>query len=90
LPGVTTATGRIATQTLTMDVRGTPEKIRKFVANLEKLPRAFQVNSINLSTQIATGAGAANVPGGNQTAAISGSLFVMPEFTDPTLPAAAK
>ncbi len=88
LPGVATQIGRIATQTVTLDVRGTASKIRAFIANLEKLPRAFQVTSLTLSTQTTTGKDAASVPGGNQTAAITGSMYLMPEFAAP--PAAAK
>lgn len=83
LPGVATPIGRVAAQTVSMDVRATPAKIREFVANLEKLPRAFQVTSINLSTQT-TAKGRATAPGGNQTAAISGQMFLMPTFVDPT------
>lgn len=89
LPGVAIPMGRTASQSITLDVRGTEAKIRKFVANLEKLPRAFQVTSLNINVALTTGTGgaAAATPGGNTTAAISGSLFLMPEFVDPTVPA---
>lgn len=101
LPGVATPIGRIASQTVTLDVRGSEAKVRKFVANLEKLPRAFQVTSLNISIQSSAGGGGGNAAGaasggggnaaaagGNTTAAIIGTVYLMPEFVDPTKAAA--
>ncbi|MGQ0846232.1 MAG: hypothetical protein ACT4QF_19085 [Sporichthyaceae bacterium] len=97
LPGVASPIGKIASQLVTMDVRGKPDQIRKFVANLEDLPRAFQVTSLNLNIQAAGGGGAgaagggagAAVAGGSTTAQIGGTMFLLPEFAAPKQPAAA-
>ncbi|MGQ0465219.1 MAG: hypothetical protein ACT4QG_07840 [Sporichthyaceae bacterium] len=95
LPGVATPIGRLASQQLTMDVRAKPDQIRKFVANLEKLPRAFQVTSLNLNLQTAAAAGTAGTvaaataaAGAATSAQITGTMFLMPEFAVPPQPAA--
>jgi Tfp pilus assembly protein PilO len=102
LPGVATPIGMIASQQLTLDVRGKPDQIRKFVANLEKLPRAFQVNTLNLNIAAAAGGGGAGaggaaagagggaaLAGGSTTAQLGGQMFLMPQFEAPPQPAVA-
>jgi Tfp pilus assembly protein PilO len=49
LPGVGQQIGQVASQSVSLTVRGTAADIRKFVANLEQLPRAFEVTSLNLT-----------------------------------------
>jgi len=99
LPGVATPIGQIASQQLGMDVRAKPDQLRKFVANLEKLPRAFQITSLTFKVQAAGaggggasavvstgGAGASAALGGNASAQIGGQMFLMPEFGAPAAP----
>ncbi len=89
LPGVGTAVGDIASQTVTMNVGGTPAQIREMLANLEMLPRAFAVTSVSLTTQSPTapaaGSTAPVVSGApEQLVTITGDMFVMPKVVDPT------
>ena len=79
LPGIAAPLAQIAAQTITMDVKGTEEQIRKLVGNLEQLPRAFEVTTVSLSNAAATETTTAV-----QTAAITGQMFVMPTLADPT------
>jgi hypothetical protein len=86
LPGVATPIGQIAGQKLTINASGTPSQIRKFVANLEKLPRAFAVNTISLSKQTVAQEPTETVSTAPdaQTVTITGDMFVMPKVVDPT------
>jgi hypothetical protein len=94
LPGVAMPISQIAGQKLTINVIATPSQVREFVANLEKLPRAFAVETISLSKQAAAttagstgtaaGTGTPNVNPDSQTAVITGDMFIMPKVVDPT------
>lgn len=88
LPGVGAPIGAIASQTVTMNVGGSPAQVRKMLANLEMLPRAFAVTLVSLSTQgpaAAAGTTAPVVSGAStQIATITGDMFVMPKVVDPT------
>jgi|GEM_PF-897559 len=93
LPGVGAAIGQIASQRVSMDARGTPAQIRNFIANLERLPRAFEVTTVTLTKPApalgvpASGGIAAPpaAPDANfQTATITGQMFLMPPVSDPT------
>jgi Tfp pilus assembly protein PilO len=92
LPGVGSAIGQVAAQQVSLDAKGTPAQIRAFVANLEKLPRAFEITAVNL-TQAAAAAttGTATTPpavaspdAGLEQASITGQMFLMPKVDDPT------
>lgn len=85
LPGVSGPVGEIASQQVSLDVAGSEAQIRKLVANLEQLPRAFQVTTVSFSNALAT----EEVPA-TTTASITGEMFVMPELADPTANAPAK
>jgi Tfp pilus assembly protein PilO len=87
LPGVAAVPAQIASQQVTMDVKGSEAQIRKMVANLEDLPRAFEVTTVSLSNP-ATGAKGDAVQ--TTTATITGQMVVMPALKDPTLAAKAK
>jgi hypothetical protein len=97
LPGVAAVPAQIASQQVTMDVKGTEAQIRKMVANLEDLPRAFEVTTVNLSNPSSgtaagtatgtAGTAAAAVVDTGSTATITGQMFVMPALADPTLAA---
>lgn len=80
LPGVAAPIGEIASQQVSMDVDGTEEQIRRLVANLEQLPRAFQVTTVSISNTAATGEAPAST-----TATVTGDMFVMPKLADPTV-----
>jgi Tfp pilus assembly protein PilO len=54
LPGVGTTIGQVASQQVSLTVRGSAADIRKFVANLEQLPRAFEVTTVNLTQPVPT------------------------------------
>jgi Tfp pilus assembly protein PilO len=54
LPGVGTTIGQVASQQVSLTARGTAADIRKFVANLEQLPRAFEVTTVNLTQPVPT------------------------------------
>jgi len=86
LPGVAAPISQIAGQKLTINVSGTPSQIRNFVRNLEKLPRAFAVNTISLNQQSAAQAPteSASTALDAQTVTITGDMFVMPKVQDPT------
>jgi Tfp pilus assembly protein PilO len=86
LPGVAAPISQIAAQTLTINVSGSPNEIRAFVRNLEKLPRAFVVNAISLSEQGPSQAPSENasVAPNAQTVVITGEMFNMPKVVDPT------
>jgi Tfp pilus assembly protein PilO len=86
LPGVAGPAVDIASQKLTINVSGTPGEIRSFVRNLEKLPRAFAVNLINVTQQSAAAAPTETVSTAPdaQTVTITGDMFVMPKVVDPT------
>jgi Tfp pilus assembly protein PilO len=96
LPGVGTAIGQVASQQVTLNAKGTPAQVRAFVANLEKLPRAFEVTAVNLTlpqqstatTTGSTGPTTAAAPDANlEQATITGQMFLMPSIADPTKPA---
>jgi Tfp pilus assembly protein PilO len=99
LPGVGATIGQVASQQVTLNAKGTPAQIRAFVANLEKLPRAFEVTTVNLtlpqqvSGSPATVGSAPAVPAspdaGLEQATITGQMFLMPKVDDPTKPATA-
>jgi Tfp pilus assembly protein PilO len=91
LPGVASAIGQVASQQLTLDAKGTPAQLRAFVANLEKLPRAFEVTTVNITTPIAIANSAPTAPGTVvapdaklSQATITGTMFLMPKVDDPT------
>lgn len=79
----------IAAQRVSMNVAASPAQIRDFVANLEKLPRAFAITSIGLVTSAAAPAAGTTAPVATgsdlQTATISGEMFVMPKLADPQI-----
>ncbi|HEY2832458.1 MAG TPA: hypothetical protein VGJ14_08545 [Sporichthyaceae bacterium] len=91
LPGVGTAIGQVAAQQVSLDAKGTPAQVRAFVANLEKLPRAFEITAVNL-TQAAVGTTGTTTPppavvspdAGLEQASITGQMFLMPKVDDPT------
>ncbi|MBA3742105.1 hypothetical protein [Sporichthya sp.] len=85
LPGVSAPIGQIAAQKLTINVSGTPSQIRAFVGNLEKLPRAFAVNTIGFVQQAAGTSPTEDVSTAPdaQTVTITGEMFVMPKVEDP-------
>jgi Tfp pilus assembly protein PilO len=96
LPGVAAPVGQIAGQKVTINVSGSPSEVRSFVANLEKLPRAFAVDTIQLaatapaaatSTTPGAAAGNVSVAPDAQTVTITGNMFVMPKVIDPLVPA---
>lgn len=80
LPGVAAPVGEIASQPVSMDVAGTEDQIRRLVANLEQLPRAFQVTTVSVNNTAAT----AETPA-STTATVTGEMFVMPKLADPTV-----
>jgi hypothetical protein len=91
LPGVGSTVGQVASQQVTLDAKGTPAQLRAFVANLEKLPRAFEVTTVNLTNPTVTANGATTTPGtvvapdaNLSQATITGTMFLMPKVDDPT------
>ena len=82
LPGIAAPVAEIASQQVTMDVKGTAEQIRKMMRNLEELPRAFQVLTLNV-----TNGGPADPADQNevemQSAAITGAMYLLPTLADP-------
>jgi Tfp pilus assembly protein PilO len=96
LPGVAMPMGQIAGQKVTINTTASPSQVRAFVANLEKLPRAFAVDTISLTQQtaaatgtgtatgVSTGTSTPNVDPNSQTVTITGDMFVMPSVVDPT------
>jgi Tfp pilus assembly protein PilO len=86
LPGVASPVSQIASQKLTINISGTSAQVRGFVANLEKLPRAFEVNAISLSHQAATTTPTetASTEPDAQTVTLSGVMFLMPKVQAPT------
>jgi len=93
LPGVGSTIGQVAAQQVSLDAKGTPEQIRAFVANLEKLPRAFEITGVNLTqsaVSTTTTPGAVVAPdAGLEQASITGQMFLMPKIVDPTKTAAS-
>jgi Tfp pilus assembly protein PilO len=77
LPGVAAPISEIAAQKLTLNVSGTPRQIRAFVGNLEKLPRAFAVNTISLAQQATAQqpTESASTAPDAQTVTITGDMF---------------
>ena len=68
LPGVGTTIGQVASQAITLTARGTAADIRKFIANLEQLPRAFEVTTVNLTQPVpVTATPAVSTTGGTTT-----------------------
>jgi Tfp pilus assembly protein PilO len=92
LPGVAAPISQIAAQKVTINVSGSPSEVRAFVKNLENLPRAFAVDTIQLTQQAptATPTETVSVAPDAQTVTITGNMFVMPKVSDPTAAAPAK
>jgi Tfp pilus assembly protein PilO len=68
LPGVGTTIGQVASQQISLTARGTAADIRKFIANLEQLPRAFEITTVNLTRPVpASVTPAAPTTGGTTT-----------------------
>ncbi len=86
LPGVAAPIASIAGQKLTINVSGSPTQIRAFVANLEKLPRAFAVSTISLAQQSASQEPSENTStaADAQTVTITGDMYLLPKVVDPT------
>lgn len=94
LPGVAAPISQIAQQKITINVTATESQIRQLMANLEKLPRAFAVDTLSLSKSGGGGATAGtgtagspttpNVDPDAQTATITGNMFVMPKVDYPS------
>jgi hypothetical protein len=93
LPGVGSTIGQVASQQVTLNAKGTPVQVRAFVANLEKLPRAFEITTVNLTlpNTTATGTTTTTTPGtvvapdaNLEQATITGQMFLMPKVDDPT------
>jgi hypothetical protein len=72
--GATTAAD-LATQSVSLTIEGTYEEVRKLIANLEGMPRAYLITSLTL--------GSGTTPG-TFTAIIDGTMFAMPPIDDPT------
>ena len=65
--------GQLASQTVSVSVTGTYEQTRQLLENLEHMPRAYLITSVNLA-------------GGDTdsyTTSIAGEMFVMPPIEDP-------
>jgi hypothetical protein len=87
LPGVAAPISQIAGQKVTINVSGSPSEIREFAVDTLSFTAAAPVGA---GTPTA-GAPAANVSVAPdaQTVTITGNMFVMPKFVDPTAPAAS-
>jgi Tfp pilus assembly protein PilO len=73
LPGVGTTIGQVASQQITLTARGTAADIRAFIANLEQLPRAFEITGVNLTQPVpatATPSTTATTTGGTTTTTV--------------------
>jgi len=67
------AVGTLATQTVTVSVNSTYDQARTLLANLEQMPRAYLVTSLELTA----------VEGAGFSTTITGEMFVMPVAEDP-------
>ncbi|WP_243059263.1 hypothetical protein [Nocardioides sp. SR21] len=70
----TATAGQLARQTVTVSITGSYDQTQQLLENLEQMPRAYLVRTVNLAGDPLTGI---------YTTTVAGDMFVMPPVADP-------